>query len=311
LIKIMSAFDILFGFVWKSAIFVGLAAGVIMVLLYFFQNKLLYIPDAPNRQPSANPEGLRNPGEAGLNYEDVTIVTSDKVKLHGWLVKMPGPQQYYPTIVYFHENAGNIGTRIPFLKYMQKYCNVNILLVAYRGFSYSEGVPTESGLQKDAHAVLNYIFSRTDLDTEKIFVFGRSLGGAVGIYGLSHGDHKAAGLIVENTFTSISDMVDIVFAKLSLVKNLILNIKWHSIENIKSIEIPIFFIMGLKDELIPTVQMLRLYQAAEKARFKEKHEVHHGTHNDTWARDVEEYFKQMRNFIDKCLKQKHTETLTH
>jgi len=39
-------------------------------------------------------------------------------------------------------------------------------------------------------AVLNYIFSRTDLDTEKIFVFGRSLGGAVGIYGLSHGDHK-------------------------------------------------------------------------------------------------------------------------
>ena len=51
-----------------------------MVLLYFFQNKLLYIPgkmtqfylcnfsqiDAPNRQPSANPEGLRNPGEAYL-----------------------------------------------------------------------------------------------------------------------------------------------------------------------------------------------------------------------------------------------------
>ncbi len=65
-------------------------------------------------------------------------------------------------------------------------------------------------------------------------------------------------------------MVDIVFSKLSLIKNLVLNIKWHSVDNIKSIEIPILFIMGLKDELIPTVQMLRLYQAADKARFKEK-----------------------------------------
>ena len=44
----------------------------------------------------------------------------------------------------------DIGTRIPFMKYFQKYSNVNILLVAYRGFSYSEGTPTEQGLQQDA-----------------------------------------------------------------------------------------------------------------------------------------------------------------
>ena len=115
---------------------------------------------------------------------------------------------------FFNKNFKDIGTRIPFLKYMQKYCNVNILLVAYRGYSYSEGVPTESGIQRDAHvlfyfwskltrqAVLDYIFSRTDLDTEKIFIFGRSLGGAVGIYGLSHGDHKVIALGDWDSLTS-------------------------------------------------------------------------------------------------------------
>jgi len=52
----MGAIEILFGFIWKSFLFLGLALGIhaffpflimlgaIMVLLYFYQNKLLYIP---------------------------------------------------------------------------------------------------------------------------------------------------------------------------------------------------------------------------------------------------------------------------
>jgi len=59
-------------------------------------------------------------------------------------------------MIYFTKIFQDIGTRIPFLKYMQKYCNVNILLVAYRGYSYSEGVPTESGLQRDAHVLCSF-----------------------------------------------------------------------------------------------------------------------------------------------------------
>jgi len=45
------------------------------------------------------------------------------------------------------------------MKYFQKYCHVNILLVAYRGFSYSEGVPTEPGLQRDAQVIIHNIGS--------------------------------------------------------------------------------------------------------------------------------------------------------
>lgn len=65
-------------------------------------------------------------------------------------------------------------------------------------------------------------------------------------------------------------MVDIVFAKLAKIKRLVLNNHWHSIRNISSLKVPILFIMGLKDELIPTTQMQQLYQAAEKSYFKEK-----------------------------------------
>lgn len=38
---------------------------------------------------------------------------------------------------------------------------------------------------KDAKAILNHVFSRTDIDRTKIFIHGRSLGGAVAIYSAS------------------------------------------------------------------------------------------------------------------------------
>ncbi len=65
-------------------------------------------------------------------------------------------------------------------------------------------------------------------------------------------------------------MVDIVFAKLSPLKSLVLKNFWGSIDRIGSVKCPILFITGLKDELIPSVQMERLYQAANKAAFKEQ-----------------------------------------
>jgi len=65
-------------------------------------------------------------------------------------------------MVFFHENAGSkffyiflidlildIGLRLEyFMKYI-KNVNTNILVIAYRGYSDSEGTPTEEGLKSD------------------------------------------------------------------------------------------------------------------------------------------------------------------
>ena len=57
---------------------------------------------------------------------------------------------------------------------------------------------------------MSYLLSRTDIDTNKIVVFGRSLGGAVAIALASNELYvdKAFALIVENTFTSIPSMAN-------------------------------------------------------------------------------------------------------
>ena len=125
------------------------------------------------------PAGYRNPGEYKLLYEDVSIITKDKVKLHAWLVKANSNCKRFKTIIFFHGNAGNVGSRLPNINLLVNHLNANILILAYRGFGDSEGTPSENGLKLDAEATLEYLLSRDDIDKDRIFIFGRSLGGAV------------------------------------------------------------------------------------------------------------------------------------
>ena len=56
---------------------------------------------------------------------------------------------------------------------------VNFFLIAYRGYSESEGVPSEEGLKMDGISILDWLSTCTQIDRNQIYLFGRSLGGAV------------------------------------------------------------------------------------------------------------------------------------
>jgi pimeloyl-ACP methyl ester carboxylesterase len=55
-----------------------------------------------------------------------------------------------------------------------------------------------------------HVASRSDVDARRILVHGRSLGGAVGCFVAEKYPEMVKGLVLENTFTSIADMVDVV-----------------------------------------------------------------------------------------------------
>lgn len=128
--------------------------------------------------------------------------------------------------------------RIPFIKQLHERTNSDVLLVAYRGYSDSEGVPSEEGLQLDAQAIMEYAVSLkakalAEGNIKDIYVLGRSLGGAVSIYIATQPAYKneIKGLILENTFTSIQDMVKVLFPPLAHLKFLHRNF-WPSRERI-------------------------------------------------------------------------------
>ena len=155
------------------------------------------------------------------------------------------------TIVFMHENAGNIGLRMDWFKLAYERLDVNIVAVAYRGYSRSTGTPTEEGLLRDAEAMVNFCKQETRINQKRVFALGRSLGGAVAIHTLAkmakqsnpstldkitgEDDCYFRGLIIENTFSSISDMADTLFGFLKWIPNIkakMLKLNWNSEEQI-------------------------------------------------------------------------------
>jgi hypothetical protein len=138
--------------------------------------------------------------------------------------------------------------------------NCTVLMLEYRGYGLSTGTPNEQGLVIDAQTGLDYIRSREDLKNNKIVIFGQSIGGAVAIDLVSKnqeaGDIK--GLILENTFLSIAKMIP---NAVPVAKWLtpFCHEYWRSEEMIPKItKVPILFLSGLQDEIVPYVVVFSL-----------------------------------------------------
>jgi cephalosporin-C deacetylase-like acetyl esterase len=143
-----------------------------------------------------------------MAHKELTLKTAEGLKLQGWFLHQHSEPEKCITVVFFHENAGNIGLRMDWFELMYKRLGVNIVCVAYRGYSRSEGEPHEEGIMNDVNVVVDFCKGEKMINQSKVFVFGRSLGGAVAIQTLklleSQKNPYFQGAVIENTFTNIS-----------------------------------------------------------------------------------------------------------
>lgn len=155
--------------------------------------------------------------------------------------------------------------RLNLINELIKTLKVNVVIVGYRGYGPSEGTPTESGIKLDGEAVMKYVLTDMSnvIDTNNVFIMGRSLGGAVAINTQGTYNFPIRGMILENTFLSIGDLVDKLFPIVKPLKNVLLNNHWESKKLIGNIKVPILFIMSDRDELVPYEHMLKLRNLAE------------------------------------------------
>ncbi|HUG77124.1 MAG TPA: CocE/NonD family hydrolase [Burkholderiales bacterium] len=112
--------------------------------------------------------------------EEVRLLTPDGVSLHGWL-KRPDDWragQRYPLVIVY----GGVRREISqFVGRSGAPGHWGWLMVNYRGFGLSEGVPTERAVLDDAKEIYDWAAARPDVDAESIVVLGRSLGSYVAV----------------------------------------------------------------------------------------------------------------------------------
>ncbi|TMW92999.1 hypothetical protein EJD97_012309 [Solanum chilense] len=282
-----------------------------MAILVAFQEKLVYVPVLPGLTKAypITPARLR------LLYEDVWLRSSDGVRLHAWFIKL-FPDCRGPTIIFFQENAGNIAHRLEMVRIMLQRLQCNVFMLSYRGYGASDGYPSQHGITKDAQAALDHLVQRTDIDTSRIVVFGRSLGGAVGTVLTKNNPDKVAGLILENTFTSILDMAGVLLPFLKWViggsgskgfklLNFVVRSPWNTIDVIGEIRQPILFLSGLQDEMVPPFHMQMLYaKAAARNRQCLFVEFPSGMHMDTWLAGGDHYWMTIQKYLEETVPEK-------
>uniref|UniRef100_A0A7R9W232 Serine aminopeptidase S33 domain-containing protein n=1 Tax=Chlamydomonas euryale TaxID=1486919 RepID=A0A7R9W232_9CHLO len=284
---------------------IGGLLGVAIAALFIFQEKIVYVPIVPGMPADYWLEAKKY----GLEEEDVEITASDGVKLHGWFLHLPHWTSEYmktrPVVLFFQENAGNMSFRLPFLRGMIKALDCPVFAVSYRGYGKSQGRPNEKGIKLDAEAGLQHLLTRTDVDTSRVFVFGRSLGGAVAMHLVSKHQSQVCGLILENTFTCVEDMAAQLIPPLGMFigtgrpLNFLVTNKWSSIKILPAItKVPLLMLVSGKDEMVPPQQMYQLHQA-QRAPSCDIFEFPDAHHMDAYDTNPAAYWGALTDFVQK------------
>ncbi|EXJ79201.1 hypothetical protein A1O3_08702 [Capronia epimyces CBS 606.96] len=264
-------------------------------LLYFKQNDIIY----PANLPAGSRTNVPSPHQFHIDEaESIKFPTPDGETLHAYLLRPPTPSLKKDiTLVMFHGNAGNVGHRLPIGKVLSESLGCHVFMVEYRGYGLSTGSPDEGGLSTDGQTALDFVRNHEELRKTNIVLYGQSLGGAVAVKVLQANEQVGdiAGVILENTFLSIRKLIPSVMPPAKYIAALC-HQQWNSEETLARVndtEVPILFLSGLQDEIVPPSMMKTLYEQCRTRKVWK--EFPGGDHNSTVAEPG--YFDAVWQFL--------------
>ena len=270
--------------VWKFLGAAAVAYGIVLVLLFVFQDRLVYLPNVAGRDLVASPINY------GLDYDDVRLEVGDGERIHGWWVPAEADRG---TVLFSHGNAGNISHRMDSIRIFNSL-GMNVLIYDYRGYGESTGRPSEQATYEDIEAVWNYLVGERSIDPGRIVLFGRSLGAAVSAWLAAR--EEPGGLILESTFTSVPELGQQIYWWLPV--RLLSRIDYNTRERLEEISAPVLVVHSPDDEIIPFEHGKRLLDAAgDRGELLELS----GDHNTGFLTDEEAYREGLGAFFSRHL----------
>lgn len=187
-------------------VLVGLL-GTFMVWLRLYHHIFIYSPRAFRHLPE---EHLLALFSADRRPVPVELFSSDGVRLRAYWLQHPEASRRtsrLTTLFYLHGKTGDCADLFDFARAWQHRLPLNIFILSYRGYGYSDGQPDMDGIRKDSQAGLDYLLGKEDqVDPLKLVLYGHSLGGAVAFDLLARNSSRFLAAFIENTFLSIPKM---------------------------------------------------------------------------------------------------------
>jgi pimeloyl-ACP methyl ester carboxylesterase len=254
---------------------------VLIGYLFFNQRRMVYFPLR---------EIADTPAAVGLPYREIVFKTSDGLRLCGWMV---GDEDNREVVLFCHGNAGNISHRLDSFEIFHRM-GLKSFIFDYRGYGKSEGKPSEQGTYRDVEAAWQYLIETEEIPSQRIILFGRSLGGAVAAHLAARSGVNARALILESTFTSVPDLGAQFYPFLPV--RMMSRFRYDTRALLAKIKLPVLVIHSPQDELIPFSHGSALFEAAgEPKQFLRIS----GSHNQGFWDCREEYIAGFRGFLQR------------
>jgi len=252
------------------ALSLSLAYASAIAFLTWRQRHLIY-------RPRTELSMLPNNPAIGLSYEDVWIPVGESGdRLHGWWLPADPASEYIilpeepaqvlqsPKVMLYLCGVGRNMGDYNYLARVSAFRQLgfSVLVFDYRGYGRSEGdFPSEAQLYKDAQAAWQYLTDTRQISAEQIVIYGESLGGAIALdLALKH--PNAGGLILQSTFTSMAEAVQQKAFTRWIPVDRMLTERFESLDKIDSLQVPVLFLHGTADSVVPDKMSHRLYNAA-------------------------------------------------
>ncbi len=222
---------------------------VACIFMYAMQDAILYHTDTTNVADFVGSV----PGAVNLD-----LATSDGETLRAWWV--PPRAANAVIYLYYQGNAETLLSRDERFAILTQE-GAGLLAVSWRGYGGSTGKPSEAGLRLDA--VAGYEWLQAQYPSERIIVFGESLGTGIAVWLSS--ERPSGGLVLDSPYTSIVDVARRQYPWLPVA--------WLARDHFESlvfahrIHVPVFIFHCTDDPVVPfemAGQLLNGFPAANK-----------------------------------------------
>ncbi|MEZ4527179.1 MAG: alpha/beta hydrolase [Desulfobacterales bacterium] len=235
-----------FGMTASTPIWVFLVYCLYCGILFFLQRQILFPRDLTDAPPSFRDD---IPG-----LERIWLETADG-NVETWYIP-PAPESELPApaMIFAHGNAELIDFwPDDFMAFTRM--GMGVLLVEYPGYGRSQGRPSQKSIARTFAAAYDMLVRRSDIDSARIVLAGRSIGG--GAVCQLAAIRPCAALILMSAFTGTRP-----FAKNYLVPGFLVRDPFDNLAVVKKYAGPVLIMHGERDEVIGFEHGRKLREAA-------------------------------------------------
>ena len=235
-----------------------------------------------------------------IEYENISFLTSDKIKIKGWLLRSKKPAG---TVIVGHGYPFDKGNILPVTLFL--YPDYNLLFYDHRYFGESSGKITTVGVHEveDVRAAVKFVRKKISKE-EQIALYGFSLSASAML--MSNVNVKA--IIADSPYASLEIMVQHVYRMFGplkypfvktteLLTNLFFGVSPQEVSPalaVKNSKIPILLIHGDRDSQIPVENSYIIKEANKNITFWVVKGSDHGQ-----AFSMPEYKRKVKSFLQK------------